>query len=220
MAIERYLPAIFLVGVAFTTLGALVLLVQAFRQRWWWGLLLIVFPPAALVFVVKHPRKSAVAAGMIGFGTLLAAVTPAINRLTLVDLGPLERRVDGELHLTLTGWDRKDYSVLRGKPETVVLQMANPDVDDRTLENLAGMTLLRELDLNGTLVGDAGLRNLRPLQKLETLRLRDTRVTDAGLRESLFAIGSLKRLDLRGTSVGPEAVKEWTDGKAGRRVMR
>src|SRR5690242_4816152 len=109
---EPYLPYVFLTGLALLGLGFLILLVVAFRVRWWWGLLLLVFPPLALLFLLRHPRPSVVPATVLSLGVLLTAVPPVVNRLTPVDLGPLERTVDGELHLTLTGWDRKDYSVL------------------------------------------------------------------------------------------------------------
>ena len=53
-----------------------------------------------------------------------------------IDLGPREKIVDRELHVTLTGWNRNtaDYVVLRSKPDIVVLQMANPDVTDLAMQ--------------------------------------------------------------------------------------
>jgi Leucine-rich repeat (LRR) protein len=166
------------------------------------------------------PHRSVVASTMLFAGVLLVAGPPVVNRLLPIDLGPLERTVGGELHLTLTGWDRKDYSVLRQKPHVVVLQMANPDVEDQTLGYLAGMDRLRELDLNGSKVTDAGLKELRSLPNLESLRLKDTAVTDAGFRESLGTMDSLKQLDLRGTRVSREVVQSWKDAKPGRRALQ
>jgi Leucine-rich repeat (LRR) protein len=198
----------------------LVLLVTAFRTRFWWGLVVFVFPPVGLVFILRHPHRSVVASTMLFACVLLAAGPPVVNRLLPIDLGPLERTVGGELHLTLTGWDRKDYSVLRQKPHVVVLQMANPDVEDQTLGYLAGMDRLRELDLNGSKVTDAGLKELRSLPNLESLRLKDTAVTDAGFRESLGAMGSLKQLDLRGTRVSREVVQAWKAAKPGWRALQ
>lgn len=217
---DNYLPFVFLFGLAVTGVGFLALLVTAFRVRVWWGLLLFVFPPTALVFAAKHFRKAATPLGVVLAGVLITATPPVINRLLPIDLGPRERVVDGELHLTLTGWDRKDYSVLRQKPQTVVLQMANPDVDDRTLRYLTGMDRLRELDLNGSRVTDAGLTVLRSIPSLATVRLRDTLVTDAGFQESLSRMEALKRLDLRGTKVSREAVKAWKDGGSGRTALQ
>ena len=126
---------------------------------------------------------------------------PLYVRLIPIDLGPRERLVGGEVHLTLTGWDRGDYSVLTRKPDAVILQMANPDVTDATLSYVKGMSRLRELDLNGTKITDLGLSALQGLPALETLRLRDTGVTDAGFRDVLATSETLKQLDLRGTKV-------------------
>lgn len=217
---DAILPYVFLSGLVLTGIGFLALVVAAFRTRWWWGVLLLVFPPAFPVFLVRRPRTSLVPALFMFAGVLMAAGPPVINRLRPVDLGPLERQVGGELHLTLTGWDRHDYAVLSRKPETVVLQMANPDVGDATLAFLSRMDRLRELDLNGSAVTDAGLKALRGLPRLETLRLRDTKVSDAGFRESLVPMETLRQLDLRGTNVSRDAAREWSAAKPGRRVLQ
>src|SRR5262249_27724588 len=109
-----------------------------------------------------------------------------------VDLGPLETMVNGESPITLTGWQPKDmdYSVLKARPDTVVLQMANEDVTDRTLENLRGLKKLRGLDLSNTQVTDEGLGVLKELPNLEVLFLNRTKVTDAGVRQIVFPIES------------------------------
>ena len=118
--------------------------------------------------------------------------------------------VEGELHLTLTGWDRRDYSLIARKPEVVVLQMANPDVDDATLRHLTGLTRLRELDLNGCArVTDDGLKVLGGLPRLERLRLRGTGLSEQGFRETVGRIDTLTQLDLRETRVSPESVVAW-----------
>jgi Leucine rich repeat len=213
-------PYVFLTGLALAALGWVALLVTAFRVRVWWGLGVTVFPPTGLAFVVKHARKSAIPLGLLALGAVLAAGPTLYVRLLPIDLGPRERVVGGETHLTLTGWDRKDYSMLSRKPEVVVLQMANPDVTDATLSHLTRMTRLRELDLNGTQITDLGLEALRGLPALQTLRLRDTGVTDAGFRDSLAGMGALRQLDLRGTKVTREAVQAWRDAAPGRKVMQ
>ena len=217
---EQVFPYIFLTGLALVGLGFVVLLVVAFRTRFWWGLVVFVFPPAGLVFILRHPRTSLVPSTILFLGVLMAAGPPAVSRLLPVDLGPRERMVDGELNLTLTGWDRKDYSVLRQKSHAVVVQMANPDVDDRTLDYLSGMYRLRELDLNHTKVTDAGLSKLQAIATLESLKLSDTSVTDAGFRQAISAMTSLRQLDLRGTRISRELVQAWKDGKPGRRALQ
>ncbi len=76
--------------------------------------------------------------------SLLVAATPALYTLFVpLDLGAPREVVDGQRHLTLTGWDRKDYSILKLKPDVVVLQMANPDVTDQSLESLQEMKLCK-----------------------------------------------------------------------------
>jgi hypothetical protein len=220
VTIEDYIPYVYLTGLALVVIGWVALLVMAFRVRVWWGMGVLAFPPAALVFAARHAKKAAIPLGVLLLGVLLAAGPPLYVRLRPIDLGPRERVVGRETHVTLTGWDQKDYSVLDRKPEVVVLQMANPDVTDATLEHLKGMSRLRELDLNGTKVTDAGLATLRGLPALESLRLRDTAVTDKGFRDSLATMETLRQLDLRGTGVSREAVQEWKEAKQGRKVLQ
>ena len=120
---------------------------------------------------------------MIGAGGIVIAVAPAVytQAILQIDLGPREKMVDGQRHLTLTGWDGESYEFLQTKTDTVVLQMANPDVDDNVLRNLKHWHDLRELDLNYTLVTDAGLEQLELLTTLVVLRLRNTKISQEGL---------------------------------------
>jgi internalin A len=76
----------------------------------------------------------------------------------------------------------------------------NRQVTDAGLRELAGLTLLTDLNLYGTNVTDAGLKELAPLKNLKTLNLRKTRLTDAGI-ETLAGFGQLTRLDLDDTAV-------------------
>ncbi len=136
-----------------------------------------------------------------------------------IDLGPRERVVDGQRHITLTGWDRKDYGFLRSKQDVAILQMANPDVTDQTLELIKGLNKLKDLDLTNTQVTDAGLKVLKDLPALDTLRLKNTRITDKGFLEQLASKESLLKLDLTGTQVRHETAETWRKAKQGRRVM-
>ncbi len=196
------------------------LIVRAFRQRWAWGLATLILPPVGLVFAARHPRRGVVPL-ILGAVSVLVAAAPAVYILTVpLDLGPREKLVDGQRHLTLTGWDRKNYSLLKFKPDVVVLQMANPDVTDQALEPLKDLKALRELDLSDTQVTDAGLKVLKDLPALATLRLARTRITDQGFQDALFAQESLMQLDLRGTQVSHETARAWRDAKPGRRVLQ
>lgn len=217
---DNILPYVFLSGLAVAAIGLVGLMAAGFQERWAWGLGIVAFPPAGLVFALRHPRRSAWPASVMALGLALVAAPILYNRLVPIDLGPRERVVDGEVHLTLTGWDRKDYSILGRMPDVVVLQMANPDVDDAALRHVAGMSRLRELDLDGTAITDEGLRSLSGLERLESLRLRNTAISDAGFREVLAPMASLKRLDLTGTRVGRDSVREWREAKPGRRALQ
>ena len=107
------------------------------------------------------------------------------------------------------------------KPDTVVLQMANPDVTDETLQYLEGMSRLRELDLNDSQITDAGLPLLGRLPALQILRLRKTRITDQGFREHLAGKSTLLELDLRQTEVTSKTLRAWkAENKDQRKYLR
>ena len=217
--IERYGGYIELAGVVLMVVGWLWLATRAFRHRIGWGLVAL-FPPAAPFYglwrlpFVRGPMI------VLAMGLIVTAAPPLYSGLAPVDLGPRDKVVDGERHITLTGWDRKDYSALANRPDVVVLQMANPDVTDATLAYLRGLDRLKELDVSDSKVTDQGLKVLRDLPALATLRLANTAITDAGFRESLAAKESLQRLDLTGTRVDRETVDAWRKAKPGRRAMQ
>jgi hypothetical protein len=220
---ERFAIYLYFAGITLAVIGFLWLLVRAFRTRLAWGLGVLLFPPTAFAFIVFRWRQARSAflvmlAGWLALATAFSLAAFAVS----INLGPLERTVGGERHITLTGWDRGtgDYIVLKEKPDVVVLQMANPDVTDQTLEYLAGMERLRELDLNETQVTDQGLAVLAALPALEVLRLKGTKISDAGFREQLAAKQSLRHLDVRNTGVSAESARIWRQEKSGRRILR
>jgi hypothetical protein len=207
-------------GLAVALLAWVWLIVRAFRTRRGWGFTSLLVPPVGLVFAARHPRKGIPPLGLL-FLSLLIAATPALYTLFVtLDLKPRDKLANGERHLTLTGWDRKDYSLLKLNPDVVVLQMANPDVTDQTIEALRGMKELQELDLNGTQITDAGLNVLKDLPALSALRLARTNITDQGFHDTLFSKESLMKLDLSGTRVGRDTVSAWRDAKPGRRAIQ
>jgi hypothetical protein len=207
-------------GVAASALAWAWLLVRAFRQDRRWGWVSLLLPPLGLIFAVWHPRRGSVPLSLFLL-SLVVAASPALYTLYVpLNLGPREKLIDGQRHLTLTGWDRKDYTMLKLKTDVVVLQMANPDVTDETLESLKGMTALQELDLNGTQVSDSGLKILKDLPLLKTLRLAKTKITDNGFQDAFFAKASLMQVDLRNTQVGRATIEAWRNAKSGRRAMQ
>ncbi|MGE5153865.1 MAG: hypothetical protein ACM3ST_07605 [Bdellovibrio bacteriovorus] len=207
-------------GLTLLVIGWVWLVSVAWGQRRAWGLAVLLVPPTGLAFTLLHwPRaRRPFLLGLVGL--VAAATPPVLNRLLPVDLGPYEVMVEGDRHLTLTGWDRDDYGVLRERGDVVVLQMANPDVTDETLALVAELKGLRELDLSGSQVTDAGLARLAELPRLERLRLANTGITDAGFQTYLATHPTLKELDLRGTRVSREVIADWRGAQAGRRALR
>lgn len=220
MNLETILFYVVLAGLALGLIGYVWLIVAAFRTRFWWGLGVLLGLPA-LIFIPRHWRRSR---GPVFTMLLAAAViaTPyAINHYfeQFVDLGPRERIVDGELHITLTGWDG-NYAILKNKPNVVVLWLANADVDDATLEHVRGFQKLRELDLNDTQLTDAGLQIISELPNLQEVRLRNTKITDEGFRKHLGNKEALLKVDVRGVAVASKTLREWKMARAGREYLR
>ena len=220
-AFEEYAFFIVLAGLVVTAIGWIALIVRAFRASWIWGFGVLLIPPLMILFIPTHYPAARRAMFILMFGLLLGGLPYLVNFAGryLIDLGPWEKQVNGELHLTLTGWDRKDYGVLKAKPQAVVLQVANPDVTDATLDFIGGMDGLRELDLNDTQVTDAGLVKLQSFKKLAALRLRGTKISEVGLREFLKHMDALMELDVRDTAASPETIREWKAAKPNRRAM-
>lgn len=219
--IENYAVYFELVGLALLIIGWLWMAAVAFRRHHpAWGFAVAFLPPAAPFYGFWRRGATRRPLIVLLIGLALAAFPPIYQLLTPIDLGPRDKIVDGERHVTLTGWDRSDYSILGSMGDVVVLQMANPDVTDDTLKNLRKLDRLKELDLSDTAITDAGLAILKELPALESLRLKNTAITDAGFRESLAEKESLKRLDLTGAGVEAETVDAWRKAKPGRRVMR
>jgi hypothetical protein len=213
--LEQYALYVIALGAVLGVLGFLWLIVRAFKYRVLWGLGLIVLPPLGLVFIWRHFRKAVGPTLVLLLAGVVAAAPYGVSfyERHFVPLQPYEQVVDGELRITLTGLNDFDYTILRQKPQTVVLQMANPNVDDRTLENLKGMDHLGELDLSGTAITDEGLAIVAALPQLKTLRIARTKITDEGFRTHLFSKESLVHLDLTGTQVRGKTKREWKKQK-------
>jgi Leucine-rich repeat (LRR) protein len=170
---------------------------------------------------LRRPKRLSAPLLLAGLGIAIACIPVLYTRfVSQIDLGEHEQIVEGQRHLTLTGWDRGSYEFLKFKNDTTVLQMANPDVTDQTLGYLRDMKDLRELDLDNTEITDAGLKELESLQALERLRLGGTRITDQGFETSLMKLPNLKQLNLRDTQVSDQTIEAWKQAGSGRRVMK
>jgi hypothetical protein len=220
--LEKYAFFVLLAGLVVGAVGFLWLVIAAFKVSKAWGFGVLLFPPLAIMFVPTHFRKAAAPLVVLLISGMLLGAPYAVNYYQekfKKNLGPREKDVNGELHITLTGWDGTDYSILENKRATVVLQMANENVTDETLSYLRGMDQLRELDLNGTQVTDEGLSVLAALPRLEDLHLARTKISDEGFRKHLRMKGSLLKLELTGTNVNDKSKREWKKAKAGRKCL-
>jgi hypothetical protein len=213
--LEQYAFLVLVLGLVIGAVGCLWLLIAAFKVSKAWGFGTLLFPPLALVFIPCHWRRSVAPVLVLLLSGLLLGAPYAVNYYNeqFGKLGPREKTVGEELHITLTGVTAPDYAGLQSKPRTVVLQMANPDVTDATLAYLKGMDELRELDLTGTQVTDEGLPTLAGLPKLQELRLRRTKITDEGFRKYLAPKESLLKVDVQETEVKSKTLREWKKEK-------
>ena len=76
----------------------------------------------------------------------------------------------------------------------------------RSLTDLAGISRIKSLYLNGTGIDDSALVALYRLGDLESLYLEDTAVTDQGL-STIAELPALRSVSLRNTLVTPEGVE-------------
>lgn len=141
----------------------------------------------------------------------------AFYERNFVPLQPYEQIVDGELRITLTGLQGFEYAKLADRPEVVVLQMANPDVTDATLQHVRSLTKLRRLDVGNSQITDAGLATIAALPALEELNLGHTKITDAGFQQHLVPQASLRKLDLTATEVKGKSKRDWKNKQPDRR---
>ena len=86
-----------------------------------------------------------------------------------------------------------------------LFDLRNRKVDDRVLQQCAGMHTLRNISLIDSQVTDEGLRYLEGLRRLRSLTLSGTQVTSAGMH-SLRTITSLESLALNNTLVDDQGL--------------
>ncbi len=202
-------------GALLVLIGFLWLIRNGWKTRRWLGVLLALtaYLGTPLIFGLIRFRQNKRPLLLVIAGLLLGAVPVGANRAYefVFGIGERDRIINGERHLTLTGWDRDDYAgLLSWKKDTVVLEMGNADVTDATLRLLPQLTQLKELTLNDTMITDEGLETLKKLSSLESLRLARTKITKEGITTLLAdPPPKLLQIDVSGNSIPASALRKW-----------
>lgn len=218
--LEQYALAAIVVGALLALVGYLWLVRRGFAESWGWGFAALI-PPFQLLFWYQKPRQATPPWLVILLGGLVVGGTIGLVRyVNLIDLGERERFVEGKLHLTLTGWDRDDYSILKKKSDVAVLQMANADVDDEVVGYLAGFEKLEVLELTDSKITDASLAVLGKLPKLRVLKVARTKISDEAFRKHLLGCKQLMELDVRETKLASRTLREWKNANTDRRYTK
>ena len=209
--LERYGFYLLVLGFAIGCVGWFWLVVTAFKVRLFWGLLVLFLPPSVLFFIARHFRRVVRPLLVLVLACIVMAAPYGMSYYErhFRTLRPYEQLVDGELRMTLTGLQDFDYSTLAARPDIAVLQMANANVTDGTLNFLSDMSQLRKLDISNSQVTDDGLKRLAELPRLQELYLARTKITDEGFRRYLGTKESLLRVDLTGTPVRGKTKRDW-----------
>jgi hypothetical protein len=217
--LESYAFYVVAAAAAIGLLGFFWLVARAFGTRVWWGLGVLFIPPLGALFIVRHFKRAVGPSMALCLAAVLAAAPYAVSYYErhFVPAKPFEQLVKGESRLTITGLKDFDYSTLQSKPGLVVLQMANPDVDDHTLTFLTSMDQLRTLDVSNSQITDEGLRTLAALPNLQDIYLARTHITDEGFKQHLAPKESLLKLDLTGTEIKGKTKRDWKNAKPDQR---
>ncbi len=117
------------------------------------------------------------------------------------------------VRLDLTGRNltNEDYLAVGRCAGLRELILADTPTTDARLTLLENCQSLRQLDLSGTQVTDKGTDSLEKLTGLEDLSLARTQITGDALDD--LQHNRLRRLDLSGTIVNSEGIKDLADGK-------
>lgn len=108
--------------------------------------------------------------------------------------------------------DAETALLLPLKEQLVWLDLANTEIGDEGLKNLAGLENLTRLQLAHTSVSDQGMSFLAACKQLGFLNLFDTGVSDQGLLH-LEKLPALKEVHLYKTAVSPAGVQQLTESR-------
>lgn len=224
---EHYLVFVVLAGILMVVAAYGWCLVRAFRKGPGWGLLSLLLPPVALFWSVSSsPREGRrpggpgpIALALLGSILVVATITWNTYQANYATFAERERIVEGNRHITLTGWNKDDYSLLAKKPDVYLLQMANEDVTNDTLELIKGFSYLEVLDIRDAQIDDDGLALVATLPQLRVLYLSRTRVTDEGFRKHLADKPHLMEITASGTGILSKTLRDWKKANPDRKFV-
>lgn len=221
---EQYLVFVVLAGLVLVLVAHFWCIVRAFRDAWYWGLFSLVVPPLALFWSVHSPQSRAphrapLALMVLGAILIVGSITWNAYQAHAVTFAEREKIVDGQLHITLTGWNKDDYSLLSRKRDVYLLQMANEDVTNDTLWLLVGFPKLEVLDIADANIDDAGLEILATLPRLRVLYLSRTNVSDEGFTRSLADKPQLMEVTATGTKIRSKTLRDWKKANPERKFV-
>jgi serine/threonine protein kinase/predicted RNA-binding Zn-ribbon protein involved in translation (DUF1610 family) len=137
---------------------------------------------------------------VVGLWPAPAVEEPYVSRLQVLANRVAAQKSDTVDVRSFRGVTDRDLAVLAGLTNLKDLNLDHSDVTDEGLKEVARATNLVSLSLTNTQVTNAGLAELRPLTRLEFLRLDRLPITGAGMAH-LSAFPRLKTLSLYKTGV-------------------
>lgn len=110
------------------------------------------------------------------------------------------------IYLAGSKLERRTLELLSSLNDARFISFNSSAFADRHVGYLDGLTNLRELQLNGTLISEIGLKHLAKRHRLTLLTLNDTSVDDDAV-DALAAMKSLQKLHVRNTDLSDTGLK-------------
>jgi uncharacterized membrane protein len=112
-------------------------------------------------------------------------------------------------------FDEKDLGELKPISNQIVsIDLANSEISDAHMEQIAGFPHLRTLHLENTNITDTGLQRLSKLKYLEYLNISNTAVTDNALK-TLGSFPALKKVFFYQTNIPANSIVQYQSSKPG-----
>ena len=113
----------------------------------------------------------------------------------------------GRLDLSGSAIAEDAWKEMRQLTSVRYLNLAQTNIRDAHLSNLASMVELQSLDLDATKITDEGLATIGKMQSLEMLGVEQNPISDAGLRE-ILRLKEIRVLRLHGTNITHDGLRQ------------